>query len=565
MDFFTFINNAGLLLVLSLLSINIQLRWLKHESTKNIVLGILYGLFAVIAMSAPMELQPGVFFDGRSVILSLAGLFTGNITTLIACIIASAARIYLGGPGVFTGVGSVIISGLAGIIFRKLVNSKGIRLNLGYFFAFGFIVHLVLVIWFFTLPVEIALSIIKNIALPYLTVFPLATMLIGGFMDEQQQHLLMEKNLAESEKRYRDLVNTLNEGVWETNAEAVTTFINPKMADMLGYTPDELIGKPVSDFVPEVDHPKLDAFHKRRQQGIKEQYEFRFIRKNGTRLIAQLGVTPVMNEKGEFIGTLAGVQDITDLKKTQRELANQSRHLEELVEERTLDLKNAQSQLIRAEKLATLGELAGSVGHELRNPLAVISNSVYLLKNSISKPDANLKEYIDMIEVETHNASRIINDLLDYSRIQPTLKEQVRMQEIFSRVLGQLALPAQIQIINNIQGDIPPVNANPQQVEQILNNLVTNAVEAMPDGGKISLDAKTRKNRLIITISDTGIGIPGKNLKRIFEPLFTTKPRGIGLGLAITAKLAELNDISIQVKSKVGQGTTFTLAFLLPV
>ncbi|NPV41411.1 MAG: PAS domain S-box protein [Anaerolineae bacterium] len=565
MNFFVFIDNAALMLVMSLLSTNIQLRWFKRENGRNIILGVLYGLSAVMAMQIPMVLQPGVIFDSRSVILSLGGLFTGGITTLIACGIAAIARFLIGGPGTFTGVGSIVISGFAGLLFRRIVRARNLSLNMGWLFLFGFLVHLILVAWFFTFPIEIALSIIENVALPYLVVFPLATMLIGAFLIAQQQRLNTEANLVKSEKRYRDLVNTLNEGVWEADANKITTFVNPKMAEILGYQPREMIGKSIYDFIAKEDYPAMDRHHQSRRMGVAEQYEFRLKRKDGSLVPVQLGVRPLQDEKGQFLGSLAGVQDISLQKKAQAELAEQSRHLEELVEERTRDLKEAQAQLIKAEKMAALGEVAGSVGHELRNPLAVISNSVYLLKTALTKSDATVREYLQMIETETHNASQIINDLLDYSRIQPTVKELVDLSDLISNLLAKYPVPGSVKVENAISGDLPAVKANPQQVEQIFRNLISNAVEAMPDGGKLGLKSVIRKNQLSIAVSDTGVGIPQKNIRKIFEPLFTTKARGIGLGLAITRKLADLNNIGIRVKSKVGQGTTFTLDFMLPL
>ncbi len=443
MNFHSFINNASLLLALSLLSSNFQYRWLKKEPAKSIVLGVIYGFFTVIAMSNPMELQPGVFFDGRSVILSLAGLFSGNLTTAIACLIAAIARVYFGGQGVFTGIGSIIISGLTGIIFRRIVDKNAIRLNFRRLFSFGFAVHMILVLWFFTLPIDIALSIIQKVALPYLVVFPLATMLIGGYMEDQQRRLLTERNLAESEKRYRDLANTL----------------------------------------------------------------------------------------------------------------------EEKVEKRTQTLKDTQEQLLKTEKMAALGEMAGSVGHELRNPLAVISNTIYLLKNKPSQLDRQTNEYISMIEKETLNATRIITDLLDYSRIQTTPRERVDIVALLIDIIGKQAIPKSINLENNVKENLPLVNANPQQLEQIIINLLSNAIEAMPDGGELKLSSRLHKEELLIHIEDSGSGIPGSDLKKIFEPLYTTKARGVGLGLAITSKLAELNGISIRVKSEVGKGTKFTLVF----
>ncbi len=565
MDFFKFIDNAALMLVMSLLSINIQLKWFKQENSRNIIQGVLYGLSAVMAMKIPMVLQPGVIFDSRSVILSLGGLFTGGITTTIACSIAAIARILIGGPGMFTGVGSVVISGLAGLFFRKMVNDKNLSLNMGWLFLFGFLLHLILVAWFFTFPIEIALSIVKNVALPYLTVFPLATMLIGGFMSAQQQRLITEANLAKSEKRYRDLIDTLNEGVWEADKDMINTYVNPKMADMLGYRLQEMVGKSVHDFIDKTDFPTMEKISENRRKGIAEQYEFRLKRKDGSLVPVQLGVRPLQDELGRFSGSLAGVQDISLQKKAQADLAEQSRHLEDMVEKRTRDLKEAQLQLIKAEKMAALGEIAGSVGHELRNPLAVISNSVYLLKTALPNTNVTVREYLQMVETETHNASRIINDLLDYSRIQPTAKEMVNLPVLISNLLAKHGVLPGVQVENKIPDDLPAVNVNPQQVEQIFMNLISNAGEAMPEGGKISLQSILKKNLLSISVSDTGVGIPQKYIRKIFETLFTTKTRGIGLGLAITQKLADLNNIKIHVKSKVGQGTTFTLDFLLSI
>jgi PAS domain S-box-containing protein len=564
MDYFKFIDNASLILILILLSTNIQLRWLKRESIRYIVLGILYGLFAVMAMKIPMVLQPGVFFDSRSVILSLAGLFYGGPATAIACIIAGVGRVLIGGSGVLPDIGTIIISGAAGLTFRKFIEKRNITPNFGQLFVFGFLLHLLLVAWFFTLPRDIALLAVKNVAIPYLVVFPLATMLIGGFVTTQQQRLITKENLEQSEKHFRDLINTLNEGVWETDADMITTFANPKMAEILGYKPDEMIGRCVYDFIAQADQPALDGFHEKRRRGIIEQYEFQLLRKDGSKVFVQLGGTPLQDEKGRFLGSLAGVQDITDLKKAQKDLADQSHHLEEMVEERTRDLRNAQEQLIKAEKLATLGEVAGNVGHELRNPLAVISNVVYLLKTTLPKSKPVVREYIEMIETETRNASQIINDLLDYSRIHPTAKELVELPELISNLLAEISIPEIVKIINKISSDLPMVKVNPQQVEQIFTNLITNAIESMPNGGEITLTSSKKKSQISIAISDTGVGIPPKDIKKIFEPLFTTKPRGIGLGLPITHKLAELNAITIHVKSKVGQGTIFTLDFLLP-
>jgi PAS domain S-box-containing protein len=358
-------------------------------------------------------------------------------------------------------------------------------------------------------------------------------------------------------------VSTLNEGIWEADANLITTYVNPKIVEMLGYSQQEMLGRSVYDFMPPEKVDIVRNHHMRRKQGISEHYETQYVRKDGSRIDVQTGVTALLDEHGDFRGSLAGIQDISDLKTVQAELAEQSRHLEELVEERTRDLKEAQAQLIRAEKLATLGELAGGVGHELRNPLAVISNAVYLLKNSLPKSGSNLLEYVEMIETETRNASAIINDLLDYSRIQPTNKEPVALSTLIAGLLAKLPIADNVVVENDLKQDLPKVEVNGQQVEMMLTNLISNAVEAMPAGGRLKISSRVREGRLTIAVADTGVGISRQDMKKIFEPLFTTKPRGIGLGLAITSRLAELNGIKIRVKSKEGQGTTFSLDFLL--
>ena len=562
MDFIAFIDNAALLLALSLLSTNIQNRWLKKEPARSILLGGVYGFFTLIVMVNPMTLQPGVIFDGRSVILSLAGFFTGNITTVIAGVIAVIARIVIGGQGVLTGIGSIIISGLAGVLFRRFAARKALRIDLGHLFIFGFCLHFALVLWFFTFPFEIALEIIRYVALPYLLVFPTATMLVGGFMIEAKRRLTIETNLTKSEKHFRDLVETLNEGVWETDRDFVTIFVNPKMAEMLGYQVEEMLGVNFLDFVQQTDHDRIQKLTENRREGVHEQYELELLCKDGSSLFVLMGVRAIMSKDGKFLGALAGVQDITILKQAQARLARQSHLLEEKVEERTRDLREAQEQLLKAEKMAVLGELAGSVGHELRNPLAVIMNAIYLLKSKcIGCVDLSGKEYIAMIEKETQNASHIINDLLDYSRIQPTDKERVTLAELISEILARQSVPDNVLVETQFTDRNVIIKVNSQQLEQILSNLVTNAVEAMPDGGRLTITLDRDKRKAILRVVDSGIGIPQENLKKIFEPMFTTKQHGIGLGLAITKRLAELNNISLNVSSKVGKGTAFTLEF----
>ncbi len=559
MEISPFINNAALLLALSVLSTYLRYRWFKEFRVKELVLGALYGLVTIIAMLMPMTLTPGVFFDGRSIILGLAGLFESPLAVIVAVVMGSAYRIYLGGAGTFTGVGSIIISAGMGMIFKRLVERKKIQLNPWTLLVLGFGIHAVLLLWFFTLPLDLALKIIRSISVPYLIVFSITTMLMGLFILSQQQRISVERRLAESEKKYRELVDMMLEGIWMADKDGITTFVNPAIAAMLGYEPQEMIGQHVQKFHRKSLQKKVDQNFARRKQGFKDKYDIEYLRKDGTTLLASVATTPVYDEKGEFSGALAAIQDITERKTAERQLARQAKHLEEIVEERTQDLREAQSQLIKAEKMITLGELAGSVGHELRNPLAVIRNSVYLLK-SASTDETKRGEYINLIEQETVNASRIITDLLDYSHIQPLKPIACDAVDIVNEVLERNKPPENVSVSIQVPRDLPKILVNPQQIGQIMANLVCNAYEAMPQGGSLEISGESKEERMEINIKDTGKGISKKELAKIFEPLFTTKPRGIGLGLAISRRLADLNRAEIQVNSKTGEGTIFTLS-----
>ena len=190
--------------------------------------------------------------------------------------------------------------------------------------------------------------------------------------------------------------------------------------------------------------------------------------------------------------------------------------------------------------------------------MAVIRNSVYLLK-SASTDESKRREYIDLIEQETVNASRIITDLLDYSHIQPLKPIACDAEDIVNEVLERYKPPEIVNVKIQVPRDLPKILVNPQQIGQIVANLVSNAYDAMPQGGSLEISGENKEGRIEINIKDTGKGISKKELTKIFEPLFTTKPRGIGLGLAISRRLADLNHAEIQVKSQIGKGTVFTL------
>ncbi|MBA7706618.1 Adaptive-response sensory-kinase SasA [subsurface metagenome] len=228
--------------------------------------------------------------------------------------------------------------------------------------------------------------------------------------------------------------------------------------------------------------------------------------------------------------------------------------------ERTRELKRTQEELLRKGRLAAMGEMAAGLVHEIRNPLTVMKNSLYLLGEVVSHKE-KAKRHLDLIDLQLEEASYIVKELLDFTReIKPQLfstsvNDAVRMS------LSSRQIPRPVKVVDDLSQDLPQIKVDETQIKQILINLISNAIQAMPEGGKLSVRTYLEHSYLTISISDTGEGISKENLDKIFQPLFTTKQKGIGLGLTVTKRLVEANAGRIEVNSKKGEGSTFFLRF----
>jgi signal transduction histidine kinase len=230
-----------------------------------------------------------------------------------------------------------------------------------------------------------------------------------------------------------------------------------------------------------------------------------------------------------------------------------------LVQFRTTELHETQDQLRRAERLSIMGQMAGGIAHELRGPLGVISNASYYLNKTLPNVEDDVKECLDIISEEVKAASKIINDLLDYARRRPTNKNHTSLQKLVETVLIKYPPLDHIKVQIDFPDNLYHVFVDESQIEQILSNLISNACHAMKDGGTLTIQADNKKACVYLYITDTGCGISEEDLEKIFEPLFTTKSRGIGIGLPLSRRLVEANGGKISVKSKINQGTTFTI------
>jgi signal transduction histidine kinase len=216
---------------------------------------------------------------------------------------------------------------------------------------------------------------------------------------------------------------------------------------------------------------------------------------------------------------------------------------------------------VRKEKLAVLGQVAGSVGHELRNPLGVMSNAVYFLQTVLADADDSVKDYLNIIKVEIAGSERIVSDLLDSVRTRPPHPEAVGVRELFEQTLDKLNIPSTVTVKRDIPETLPPLRVDAMQIAQVLRNLISNGIEAMPEGGTLEIRAVENRQGGTVTVSvrDSGIGMTPEQLGKLFQPLFTTKARGIGLGLVVVKNLTQANGGIIEVQSETGKGTLFTV------
>lgn len=250
------------------------------------------------------------------------------------------------------------------------------------------------------------------------------------------------------------------------------------------------------------------------------------------------------------------IKQLNDAKTQIEEYANQ---LEVKVEERTRELTEAQKRLLKAERLATIGELAGMVGHDLRNPLTGITGAAYYLKTKLrSKVDKKAWEMLKLIEDDIQYSNKIINDLLEYSRDMRLNLARTNPKAMLKQTFSSIKIPKKVQILDRTQTQ-PTITVDVERMRRVLTNMIKNAFDAMPKGGKLTITSTKTKEGVALSFSDTGVGISEETMRRLWNPLFTTKAKGMGFGLPICKRIVESHGGNISVESTVDKGTMFTI------
>jgi len=391
------------------------------------------------------------------------------------------------------------------------------------------------------------------------------------------KHDITEKTLAQealqaSELRYRRLFESAKDGILILDADSGQIVdVNPYLIEMLGFSKEELTGKQLWEIGPFKDIvASRVAFSELRKRG--------YIRYENLPLESREGFT----RQVEFVSNtyLAGsrviqcnVRDITERKLAEEELRGTNQRLEGAVAElqtKTHELASMTQQLWQASKLATMGELSASIAHELNNPLATVALRVENLLMTMAEDDQQ-RHGLEIITQEVDRMATLVNNLLQFSRRS---HRQVSTVDVREEIVNSVEFvhyhlrTRKIEVVREFADSLPTIQADRQQLRQLFLNLLTNAGDAMPKGGKLIVRAEPTRlegaEAVAIEFADTGEGITAENLEKIWEPFFTTKPegKGTGLGLAICRRIVEEPGGTIDIQSGgAGRGTTIRIVF----
>lgn len=382
-----------------------------------------------------------------------------------------------------------------------------------------------------------------------------------------------ETALRRSEQKYRNVLMNMEEGYWEVDLQGRFTFVNDAECRIRRCPAEKLIGKKYQDFTsPETAENILQTFEAVYRTGAPAMlHDHEMIREDGSVAVVESSVSLQKDEIGRPVGFFGIARDITEKKKAVTELEHYRRHLEEMVRERTRELESAQNELVKRERLSVLGQLTATVSHELRNPLGVIRSSNFYLQRKVGTDDPKVDKHFKRIEEQVNLCDLIVSDLLEYTRGRTVALEQRPITPWLEQLIDQLAETQDLTIEKHFSQTLPAVPHDQEKMRRVFINLIENAayaVRAMAEmqakAGKayqpgIRVTATESEEMVVIEVRDNGIGMDEATRQHAFEPLFTTRARGTGLGLANVQKIVAEHDGKVSLVSEPGKGTIVTV------
>jgi PAS domain S-box-containing protein len=356
-------------------------------------------------------------------------------------------------------------------------------------------------------------------------------------------------------RKQASLIDLSPNAIFVRELEGAITFWSKGAETLYGWKKEESIGQKIHTLLQTVFPEPLDSIINELKQRGHWSGELLHQTKGGRKIVVQSYWLAKLDEKGKVAELFEANMDVTDRKQMQAKLEEYSKHLEDLVEERTKQLKDS-------ERLAAIGATAGMVGHDIRNPLQAIIGDLYLAKGdvfSLAEGEAkkNLQESLNSIEENLLYVEKIVADLQDYARPLHPIIENVKIEKAIEDAFLVVAIPSSLEVSIIVEEGMSPLDSDLSMLRRVLVNLIQNAVQAMPKGGRLTLNAYKEENCIVVAVKDSGVGIPEAVKSKLFTPMFTTKSKGQGFGLAVVKRMTEVLGGTVTFESEEGKGTSF--------
>jgi PAS domain S-box-containing protein len=566
--FVALVQNAALLLALALVfDMSIRHWKLRRVSLQQVLIGLVVGGIGIAVMTTHWQYEPGIIFDTRSVLLSVTGLFFGPMPTIIAALMTAVFRYQQGGAATVMGISVIAATSALGLVWRAVRKGDLAQISWRELYLFGLAGHVIMLLLAFTLPLEIALSVLRSISLPVMVIYPLGTAILGKLMAGRLMRERMTRQLQDSEERYRVLTENIKDVVWVLDTETLFfRYVSPSVEALRGYSVDEVIAQPVdaaltrqaAQALKEMIRERAAMF--RRGQLTPDEFfrdEVEQPCRDGSTVWTEVITSYYLNELSGHVEIRGVTRDITERRKAQEAISRMNEELEQRVKDRT-----AQLQTVNEE----LEAFAYSVSHDLRAPLRSVDGfSAALEEECGNELGEQGLHYLQRIRSSAQRMMALISDLLDLSRlshaeIEP---EPVNLSALAAETAQELVAAVdkpvwQIEIKPGMQ-----VQADAGLMKIVMENLLTNALKfsAKAETPVIQVGVTRMGEEEVFYVRDNGIGFDMKEANNLFMPFERLHNGrdypGTGIGLATVKRIINRHGGRLWFESTPGEGAVF--------